>query len=138
MAPSELDCDTPINLEDLFDRCLGNIALVERVIAKFEAGFHRDLEELESAVLNQDCQTAASVAHRLKGASANISARRIRETAADVERLSREGCLSEVPEAVESLRVERSRFSEAVASLSSDLPNLAATRRCLGRGSAGT
>ena len=129
MEPSVIDCGTSsLDLQDLVDRCLGNIALVERVVAKFEVGFHRDLVELEEALSNRDSAALATVAHRLKGASANVSAQRMHQTAAQVERLSREGRLAEVPEAVEALHLEGSRFTAAIASLSGDLPKVSAER----------
>jgi HPt (histidine-containing phosphotransfer) domain-containing protein len=106
-------------LQELVDRCMGNLGLVQRVLARFESTADSDLAELERAILDQDSRTAATVAHRLKGASANVAAERLRQGAACVERLAREGQLGQIEQALESLRSEKLRFAESVAALKS-------------------
>ena len=44
------------------------------VLAKFQHRFDEDLVELDEALLAQDAAAVASIAHRIKGASANVAA----------------------------------------------------------------
>jgi HPt (histidine-containing phosphotransfer) domain-containing protein len=111
-----------VDLSDLVDRCMGNLALVERIVAKIETNFDSDLAQLEAAILDQNNAATASVAHRLKGASANVSAQRLRWCAEKAETLARQGCLSELGTAIQSLRSERSRFNKTLASMTGDPP----------------
>jgi len=130
MDRSVLEDDAPsIDLQDLIDRCLGNLSLVERIVAKFEATSDRDLADLETAILNQDSHAAALVAHRIKGASANISAQRLRQRAENIEKLARQGSFCQIEKAVEELRDERSRFAEAFAFVASNLAETCSDNR---------
>lgn len=105
--------DPPVfDREDLLARCLGKLDLAERVLAKFHLRFELDLDELEQAMRSEDLESLARVAHRLKGASANVAAVRLRVKAAGIEELARRGCLQEISEYMEGLRSEWARFAE--------------------------
>jgi HPt (histidine-containing phosphotransfer) domain-containing protein len=103
--------------EDLLARCLGKLEFAERVLAKFTSRFDLDLDQLEQALRSEDPETIAHVAHRLKGASANVGAGRLREKAAEIEESARRGCLVEIPKRMEELRCEWHRFAESARSL---------------------
>ncbi len=98
--------------EDLLARCLGKIELAERVLEKFESRFDLDFCELQQALELEDSETIARVAHRLKGASANVAAGRLRAKAARIEELARHDGLKEIPERLEGLRNEWHCFAE--------------------------
>jgi HPt (histidine-containing phosphotransfer) domain-containing protein len=122
MGPSSAESQVPVlDVQDLTDRCLGNLALLERIVAKFESHFDHDMALLEAAVLSHDSQAVAGVAHRLKGASANVSAPGLCARAAGVEKLAREGRLAGIGTALEELRSERLRFSETIVSIGGEL-----------------
>ena len=104
-------------LDELVERCMGNLAFVERILAKFQQRFGENLEELEKAVDAYDPEAVVRVAHRLKGESANVAARGLRDQAEQIERLGRGGDVSEILPCLAQLRVEWSLFSESVASL---------------------
>jgi len=108
---------TPLDRGDLIARCLGNIEFVERVLAKFQQHFGEDLEELERALPGGDAETIGRIAHRLKGASANVAARGLQARSAAIEDLSRWRRIAEIPPCVEDLRDEWSRFQESAASI---------------------
>lgn len=78
-----------INVDELLARCLGNVDIAERILAKFQISVGLDLEELERGLDQQDAGAIAQVAHRIKGASANISAPALYELAAEIEQLGR-------------------------------------------------
>ena len=103
--------------DELVERCMGNLAFVERVLNKFRQRFGENLEELEKAVEAHDPEGIVRVAHRLKGESANVAARGLQDRAGEIERLGRHGRVSDIRPCLTQLRVEWSQFAESVASL---------------------
>jgi HPt (histidine-containing phosphotransfer) domain-containing protein len=101
------------DMRELMGRCLGNLDLVERSLAKFHSRLDEDLCELDRAAQCRDLDTIALVAHRLKGTSANMAAHALRDGAARLEEAARRSCLDEIPHHLEKLRNERSRFESA-------------------------
>ena len=103
-----------IDLEGLKARCLGNLNLVERVLAKFESQLDSDLAALEQAVQAGDVDSAALVAHRIKGMSANLEARHLFQSAMAAERLAKNACMAELPEQIARMQHDRVRISESL------------------------
>lgn len=101
--------------QELLARCLGNLDFVERVLAKFESRFDADLEALAAAVRSDDSDQITLIAHRIKGASANVAAHGLRQKAAGIEQLARQQALTEIPAQLEQLRTEWGRFAQSVA-----------------------
>ena len=56
-----------VDIVALKQRCLGNLALVERILKKFTTQLNCDLAELEKAARIGDAESFALVAHRIKG-----------------------------------------------------------------------
>lgn len=106
-----------LDVEDLFARCLGNADFVWRVLDKFQERCEEDLAAMERACLEGDVDALARLAHRLKGASANASALRLREHAAEIEHAARRQALAAIPPRLEDLKRESSRFAAAVSRL---------------------
>jgi HPt (histidine-containing phosphotransfer) domain-containing protein len=118
MNDTRANGDGPImDLESLKGRCLGNLDLVERVIQKFASQLDHDLEELERALLAQDADTLASVAHRVKGMSANVEAWPLHTSAVKVERCALQRQFAELKDQLASLREERERLASGIPSL---------------------
>jgi HPt (histidine-containing phosphotransfer) domain-containing protein len=107
--------ESVFDLQELVNRCLGNIEFAERVLAKFQARFGDDIAEIERAVMAEDADTVASVAHRLKGASATAAAKGIQNQAAEIEQLARKRNMEEIPGHLQKLRNEWSRFAESAS-----------------------
>lgn len=105
------------DMDDLLARCLGNVEFVQRVLTKFQERCDEDLMALEQAMIRADTELVARLAHRLKGASANASALRLREHAAAIEDAARRRTLGAVPDRLGELRHEWGRFTAAVARL---------------------
>ncbi|MHC4399262.1 MAG: Hpt domain-containing protein [Planctomycetota bacterium] len=101
----------------LLQRCLGNVEFAERVLAKFRDRFGEDLRQLERGVESADAGQIARIAHRLKGASANVAAAGLRRHAAEIEEFGRVGRISEVPSCLARLRHEWTRFIGTASSL---------------------
>lgn len=89
----------PLDFEQLCRRCMGRLDLAERLLASFERRFPLELVEIESCLAEGDLPRLVQLAHRLKGASANISAPRLH---ALMQRLEDAAC-GESPDAAAGL-----------------------------------
>ena len=115
--PSSHSTESALEYDELLARCMGNIALVERVLDKYQQSFDGDLADLEEGLAAENSDAVAGVAHRLKGASNNVGASGLGYQAALIEDLAREQRFSEIPSCVEQMRNEWSLFAECVAEL---------------------
>jgi HPt (histidine-containing phosphotransfer) domain-containing protein len=106
-----------LNTDELLARCLGNISFATHILAKFQDRFEQDLLELDRAILTQDAGAVARIAHRIKGASANVAAAQLHESSAEIEQLGRDQRLSDISTHVDRLRQEWSRFMNHTSSL---------------------
>jgi HPt (histidine-containing phosphotransfer) domain-containing protein len=114
---SSNDHSVPCNIEELFQRCLGHIDFVERILDRFQLGFEDDLAELENGLEARDAEAVAHVAHRLKGAAANVAAPILRTRLVEIEKLARAGRLSEIALHMALIQSEWTQFVEQIASL---------------------
>ena len=74
-----------LNYPDLLQRCMGRAELAERLVNKLASQAGEDAREISRAIQQQDAAALAATAHRLKGASANVSAENLRLLAAELE-----------------------------------------------------
>lgn len=117
MVSNELDVEPEvpvIDLEALKERCLGNLNLVERVLAKFTGQVDADLDELEQAITNQDATKAAQLAHRIKGIAGSVEARQLYEDATVAEQRALENRLSDLNSDLTRLRSDRTVLAESL------------------------
>jgi HPt (histidine-containing phosphotransfer) domain-containing protein len=103
------------DLEALKSRCLGNLELVERVLKSFATQLDADLEKLERALGANDLAAFASVAHRIKGMSANVEARSLCEHASRAEQRALENGPAELPADLARMRGDRDRLADSFA-----------------------
>jgi HPt (histidine-containing phosphotransfer) domain-containing protein len=96
-----------IDLDALKARCLGNLALVQRVLEKFTRQLDADLSEIERALSACDLPTIALVAHRIKGMSANVEARELFQSALVAEQCAQASDLAELPQRVAKLKSDQ-------------------------------
>ena len=100
--------------DELLARCLGKTDLMKRILGKFRETFGKDYELLESGVEQHNTDDVALVAHRLKGAAANIGAPVIRDIATSIEKRARERSLDGTKELLQVLQTEWQRFSASI------------------------
>ena len=67
----------------------------KKLLAKFHARLPQELTQIAAAVTAGDSAQVAALAHRLKGAAANLSAEPLREAATELELLGRNGDLTD-------------------------------------------
>jgi HPt (histidine-containing phosphotransfer) domain-containing protein len=102
----------PLKLEELTDRCLGSIALVERLLASFAQRFPIEMSGIVQAFEAGDMARLALAAHELKGAAANMSAPALRTMLERVERAARSGQQSLIVGYLDDLQGEWQRFCQ--------------------------
>jgi HPt (histidine-containing phosphotransfer) domain-containing protein len=89
-SPSKEGADTggePIDADSLLRRCRGKASLAERLLAQFEQQLGEQIHALGESLERRDREVLARVAHTVKGAAANMSATRVCDAAAELERL---------------------------------------------------
>ena len=75
------------------------------------------IAEIEQSLADKDARRLTMAAHSLKGSSSNFGAADLRAVSERIERLGRDGHLSEVPAQMPALKVEFARVKEALEAL---------------------
>ncbi|MGA2243914.1 MAG: response regulator [Verrucomicrobiota bacterium] len=103
-----------VDYPSLLRRCMDKPALAERLLRKLAEQADADLQAITMALEQDDAAVVAASAHRLKGASANVSAEGLRRAAAELELLGRDGKLSTAGAPALRLQTELARFKAAM------------------------
>lgn len=93
-APAPAAGSEPIDYPSLLRRCMGKEELAARLVQKLMTQAELNVREILEAIDRGDATVLAASAHRLKGASANVSAGALKQVAADLEQLGRSGHLA--------------------------------------------
>lgn len=110
------DTKQAFDFEAMLARCLGNRQLVERALRRFESVVQTDLKELQQATDGADAAETARIAHRLKGASSNVSALRVQAQVTELEQLALQQKVEGIPDCLQGLQKEVRHFSQCAAS----------------------
>lgn len=102
----------PVDYAELIGRCMDSADLAERILDRFEQSFEDDLAELLEASQRRDGDRVADIAHRMKGASANVSADGLTLITSELERLGRSRTFGDMTKWVTELRREWARFQQ--------------------------
>jgi len=111
---------TILDLDALLARCMGDTAVAERILAKFQRRLPDDLIQIETSLLAGEAERVASLAHALKGAAANLSATALREAAARLETAGRNADLDGAQACLRQLRSEWERFLQQLPAVVPD------------------
>ena len=99
----------PFALAELSERCMGNAAVATLLLDKFESQLRGDIREIEQRLAARDAPQIASTAHALKGAAGAVAAPALRDLAAEIEALARQGKLESIAQDLSALRTEVER-----------------------------
>jgi CheY-like chemotaxis protein len=116
---SDIHADNDVPLFDravVLKRCMGNNALVDKLLIKFFAQLDADILSLDAAFSESDLNRMVHSAHRIKGAAANLSMESLRETAAYIERSGHEGDFRAVADGICKLSTVTARTQEFISS----------------------
>lgn len=80
--------NNPIDCDELLERCMGNSALVRRILQKFLNQVGVDVNSLVSAIGRQDVTEAIRIAHKVRGTSLSVSAIEMARLAHAIEMLA--------------------------------------------------
>ncbi len=108
-----------IDREDLLTRCMGNLPFALRILQSFQDQLSTDLNELETAIAKEELSLAATIAHRVKGASSNVSAGRLCRLATLIGEYAADNRIDLLQLCASTIRDEQQRFLEAVQELHS-------------------
>ena len=77
-----------LDYNGLMGRCLGKTKLAQKLLETFLAQSQADIDTIDDSLKQSEWSQVNDLAHRIKGASANVGAERVRANAALLERLS--------------------------------------------------
>jgi two-component system, sensor histidine kinase and response regulator len=100
--------------EELLERCIRKPEVVAKVLEMFIGQATKDVEAIANAVARGDAHELHELAHRVKGASANMAAGQLRDVAEALEEMGRENRMEGSPPKVEELRREFVRLRDHV------------------------
>jgi CheY-like chemotaxis protein len=100
----------PVDYPALLRRCMNKPELASRLVRKLVEQADQDVTAIAAALLRNDAAALAASAHRLKGASANVSAAGLRQAAGELEQLGRSGNLAPAGALLEQLQAELVRL----------------------------
>jgi HPt (histidine-containing phosphotransfer) domain-containing protein len=92
---------------------MGNKPFAARILNAFQKQLNADLDELEAAIHNEDTAQVAIISHRVKGASSNVSARRLNFLATSIGELAKNHELERLHESCLAIRDEQQQFMES-------------------------
>jgi HPt (histidine-containing phosphotransfer) domain-containing protein len=115
MQEALLDSDPEIiNLKSLTARFLGNTDLLNRVLSTFAETLDADLKSMEQAVGTHDAESAAFLAHRIKGMAASIEARVLWKTASIAENCAKSKALDQLAVTLTQLHCDRESLADVL------------------------
>jgi HPt (histidine-containing phosphotransfer) domain-containing protein len=111
-----VDLPTPIlDLRYLVEACDGDAKFIKDIIGDYLNEMPKYLTELDTSLATSQTGILVRAAHTIKGASANVGASRVRETASRLESLAKKGTLEGSSILVRLLHKEIERVKDLVA-----------------------
>lgn len=107
-----------LDIDELSERCLGRLELVEKVLHRFHEAMDPELKQLEHALVAADFDAIAGIAHRIKGTSVTVAAHGLTNCAQQLESAARSECHNDIKRSVSNITEEWQRLSEIVATRS--------------------
>ncbi|HEY1921834.1 MAG TPA: ATP-binding protein [Tepidisphaeraceae bacterium] len=112
-----------VDFNALRRRCLGNRKLAAKALETFAATIGSYVDTLTQNLKNGDAKSAATAAHKIKGAAGNVSAQQVLRIAAELEELSKKEVLDQTQHVVAELQTEIKRVQQFVATSLKELVN---------------
>ncbi len=112
LATSEAPPADVLDLEEARERFRGYEPLIDDLLQRLREELPRQLGELKNALLDGDCKTVERLAHGIKGMSASVGARCMREAALRLEETAKRGDLRDAPAEFALLQVEADRLCD--------------------------
>lgn len=105
----------PIEVRELFERCLQDARFVEEVLDQFKHSVVESVAAIEKSHADGDVKTLRTLSHSLKGAAGTVSAKRLQAVATQIQRLAENADLKTAEEAIAQLRHETEACLEFIS-----------------------
>ena len=112
---------SPLNEVELMDRIDGDMELLAELAELFRRDLPTQLSNIHEAVGQGDCATMRGIAHGLKGALGNLSAKAAARLAASLEEMGKQGDLTYAEPTVALLEIELAKVDQALQMLCPEL-----------------
>jgi len=112
-----------INLSNALKQTLGNRELLMEILEEFAQRAERELEDLRSCAQRSDAEGLRKLAHRIKGASANICIEHLSASAHSLEKAAGVGQLQDAESIIGEIEVEFTRLAEFLTVLKREDPD---------------
>jgi len=103
-----------LDLTYLVEACDGDAEFIQDILTDYLLEMTGYLSTMDALIKQADVQSLLRAAHTVKGASANVGAARVRETATKLEALARRGVLDGSESLAELLRNELARVKDLI------------------------
>jgi two-component system, sensor histidine kinase and response regulator len=113
--------DDILDLPDLMDRVQGDVELALELFDIYQDDYQGKRVELGAAVRDGNVVEVRNVAHSLKGASGNISARQMRDSFYQLEEMGKIGELKGAAEILEKVDQDYQALSQRMTALREEL-----------------
>lgn len=110
-----------IDVPEFLDRVMEDKDLLKELLDIFAADYVQKRVDLGKAVEGSDFETIRSIAHSLKGASGNISAKPLREVCVVLEQKGKDGDGEGLAELLTELDKQYAALEQRMASLKEEL-----------------
>lgn len=112
---------SPLDLGEALARVDGDRVFLNEMAEIFLSEYPHFLAQIQTAIANEDCAVLTYAAHTLKGSVGNFVALDTVEAAQTLERIGRQGDLSQAPLALARLETALNRLAPALSSLKTKL-----------------
>jgi two-component system sensor histidine kinase/response regulator len=106
------DINSPINIQDLIERCAGSKEFAKSVVMRFIERTPVELSELQELLKKNDAEAFGKMAHKIKGASATIAANKLRDYNEQMQSMGSDNDLTGAEEVLNNSIIEFNRLKE--------------------------
>jgi CheY-like chemotaxis protein/HPt (histidine-containing phosphotransfer) domain-containing protein len=110
------------NMQEALARVDGDKELLGEMAALFLEEYPRFMAQIQEAINKRDSSSLSYAAHTLKGSVGNFAAGDVFEAAFTLERIGRQGDLTQAVDAYEHLEVALAQLTPALSKLTAELP----------------
>ena len=111
----------PINRKNLLQRCMGNSALVEKLLDTFLDTLPSEKNSLREAIEKDDLTSVSRIAHKLRGTASNMCAIPLSDAALEVEQAARNNQSDLVNQRWSDLDIQLEKLMDALAAGATNL-----------------
>lgn len=113
--------DEVLDLPEFLERVQNDKELLIELLGIFVEDFQEKKKILIEAVANKDVDTVKSVAHSLKGATGNISAKAMRKTFVEIEQKAKDANMAGMEAMIPLLEQQFDALSQRISTLPNEL-----------------